>query len=183
MNKTAIILAEGFEEVEGLTAVDLLRRAGIVCDMLSLDDAPVVVGSHGIEVRADLGFSAADFDSYDGVILPGGLKGTRRLSEDARVIELLQRFHAAGKLTAAICAGPTVLGQAGILQGLRAVCYPGVEDRLTGATTGTEAAVTDGTVITSRGMGTSVPFGLAIVRYFQGEEAAEALARKVVWQN
>ncbi|MBQ9413204.1 MAG: DJ-1/PfpI family protein [Oscillospiraceae bacterium] len=181
MKKTAILLASGFEEVEALTAVDLLRRAGVQCDMVSLDGNATVTGSHGIAVGADLGFNAADFDGYDGVILPGGMPGTTHLGDDPRVLELLRRFAAAGKLTAAICAAPTVLGKAGLLRGKTAVCYPGMEDGLTGATVGTHPVERDGCVITSRGVGTAIPFALALAAYFCGEAKAEALAKSVVY--
>ena len=180
MIRLALILAEGFEEVEALTPVDLLRRAGIGCDMVSLSGGASVVGSHGVGILADAAWDAADFGAYDGVILPGGLRGTQRLLADARVEALLQRYFAEGKLTAAIGAAPTVLAQAGLLAGKRAICYPGMEDRLTGAVVTAERAVRDGTVITSRGMGTSIPFGLALVEYYLGKEAADALAAKIV---
>lgn len=183
MSSVALILAEGFEEVEALTPVDLLRRAKIVCDTVSLHGKRTVVGSHGIAVKADKRWEEADFDAYDGVILPGGLAGAKRLMGDARVEALLRRFAGAGKLTAAICAAPTVLAKAGLLEGRRAVCYPGLEDRLFGATVCYDPAVRDGTVITGRGMGASVPFGLALVAYFEGQDTAEALAAKIVYRK
>ena len=182
MKKTAILFAEGLEEVEGLTVVDLLRRAGIQCDLVSLDGNSTVQGSHGIAVGADRAFSGTDFDSYDGVILPGGMPGTTRLKDDPRVAELLRRFFESGRLTAAICAAPTVLAKAGLLEGRTAVCYPGMEDGLTGATVGSHTVERDGTVLTSRGMGTAMDFGLALVAYFAGAEQAEALAKAVVYR-
>lgn len=183
MKKTAMILAEGFEEVEALTAVDLLRRAGIGCDMVALADEELVTGSHGIGVRADRSYTGTDLAEYDGVILPGGLKGTEKLAADERLLALLRRFAAEGKLTAAICAAPTVLAKAGLLEGRKAICYPGMEEKLTGAELCYEPAVRDGTVITGRGMGASVPFGLELVSYFEGPERARELAEKVVWQG
>lgn len=183
MDKLVLILAEGFEEVEALTPVDLLRRAKIVCETVSLASERLVPGSHGIPVLADRSWDDTDFDSYDGVILPGGLKGTQRLLEDPRVEALLRRFGTAGKLTAAICAAPTVLCKAGLLAGRRAICYPDKEEELSGAILAREAVVQDGTVITSRGMGTSLPFGLKIVEYFRGKDAADALAAKIVYKE
>ena len=182
MKKTAILFAPGYEEVEALTAVDLLRRAGVTCDIISLDGSAAVTGSHGITVGADRGFDAADLSDYDGLVLPGGLKGTQNLASDGRVLTLLREFADAGKLTAAICAAPTVLGKAGVLKGKRAVCYPGMEDQLTGAVIGEEAVVTDGAVITSRGLGTAIPFALALVEYFAGAERAGELARSIVFR-
>lgn len=182
MKRTAMLFANGFEEVEALTAVDLLRRAEIVCDIVSLDGAATITGSHGIVVGADKGFGETDFTAYDALILPGGQPGTNNLAADERVLELLRSFHGAGKLTAAICAAPTVLAKAGLLSGKRAVCYPGLEDRLTGATAGTESVAVDGTVITSRGVGTAIPFALALVEYLDSRERADALAKAVVYR-
>lgn len=182
MKKTAILFAPGYEEVEALTVVDLLRRADILCDIVALDGGETVTGSHGIVVWADRKFNEMDFSAYDGVILPGGLKGTQNLGSDGRVLSLLREFAAAGKLTAAICAAPTVLARAGVLEGKRAVCYPGMEQQLTGAAAGEEPVVTDGTVITSRGVGTAIPFGLALVEYLDSAARAEELAKAIVYR-
>ena len=133
MKKTAILFAQGFEEVEALTVVDLLRRAKIGCDIISLAGSDCVTGAHGIRIGADRSFSETDFSPYDAVILPGGMPGTTNLAADERVLALLRSFAAAGKLTGAICAAPTVLAKAGLLQGRKACCYPGMEDQLTGA--------------------------------------------------
>lgn len=182
MKKTAMLFADGFEEVEALTVVDLLRRAEIVCDIVALDGAAEITGSHGITVRADKGFDAVSVDGYDALLLPGGQPGTTNLGNDERVLALLRAFHAAGKLTAAICAAPTVLAKAGLLDGKRATCYPGLEDKLTGATPCTESVVEDGTVITSRGVGTAIPFALALVAYLDSSERADALAKAIVYR-
>ena len=181
MKKTAVLFATGYEEVEALTVVDLLRRAKIGCDMISLEDQDRVTGSHGIGIYMDAKFSETDFSRYDGVILPGGMPGTKNLASDSRVLALLRSFAGEGKLTAAICAAPTVLAKAGLLAGKKAVCYPGMEDQLTGAKVSYDPVAVDGTVITSRGLGTAIPFGLSIVQYFTGEERAEALSASVVY--
>ena len=183
MAKTALLLAEGFEEVEALTPADLLRRAKIGCELVALGKKKRVEGSHGIRVTADRLFDETDFEDYDGLILPGGMAGTKRLLADERLKALLRRFAAEGKLTAAICAAPTVLGQAGLLEGRCAVCYPGLEEGLIGAAVCRESAVRDGTVITGRGMGASVPFALALVEYFTDRETADALAAKIVYER
>ena len=162
MKKTAILFAEGYEEVEALTVVDLLRRAKIGCDIVAMKEVDEVTGSHGISVRADRRFSQLTPEEYDGLILPGGLRGVNNLAADERVLALLRDFAAAGKLTAAICAGPTVLAKAGLLEGRKACCYPGMEDQLTGAVASTESVVEDGSIITSRGLGTAIPFALAL---------------------
>ena len=182
MYKVAVILAGGFEEVEAIAPVDLLRRAKIDCVTVSLTGERLVSSSRAIPVMADRSWDELVFDAYDGVVLPGGLAGTEKLLADERVIALLRRYAAEGKLTAAICAAPTVLAKAGLLEGRRAICYPGLEEKLSGAIVTCESVVRDGTVITSRGMGTSVPFGLALVEYFLGKEAADALAAKIVYK-
>ena len=182
MKKTAMLFANGFEEVEALTVVDLLRRAAITCDIVSVDGTATVTGSHGVSVGADKAFSETPFDEYDALLLPGGQPGTNNLAADGRVLRLLQDFNAAGKLTAAICAAPTVLAKAGLLNGRRAACYPGLEDGLTGAIAVAEPVVTDGTVVTSRGVGTALDFALALVTYLDSAESADKLARAVVYR-
>ena len=182
MKRTAILFAEGYEEVEALTVVDLLRRAEIGCGIVAGGRGVEVTGSHGIRVGADKTLSQLVMEEYDGLILPGGLRGVNNLAADERVIDLLRRFAEAGKLTAAICAGPTVLAKAGLLQGRKACCYPGMEDELTGAVACTDAVVADGSIITSRGLGTAIPFALALVAYFCGEKQAQALAKSIVFQ-
>ncbi len=183
MEKLAIFMADGCEEIEGLTVVDLLRRAGIPIEMLSLQDSTQVRGSHGIVFEADLTLEQADLSAYTGIVLPGGMPGTTHLKENPLVRDAVKTFAAAGKLVAAICAAPTVLGSCGVLNGKAAICYPGLEDQLTGAVVRKEPVVEDGNLITSRGMGTAIPFGLAIVARFQGQAAAEALAEKIVFQQ
>ena len=182
MKKTAILFAQGFEEVEALTVVDLLRRAKIGCDIISLADSDCVTGAHGIRIGADRSFSETDFSPYDAVILPGGMPGTTNLAADERVLALLRNFADAGKLTATICAAPTVLAKAGLLKDKKAVCYPGMEEQLTGAKVSFDPVAVDGTVITSRGLGTAIPFALSIVEYFEGQGRAEALASSVVYR-
>ena len=182
MKKTAILFAEGYEEVEALTVVDLLRRAKIGCDIVAVKEVDEVTGSHGISVRADKTLSQLEVEQYDGLILPGGLRGVNNLAADERVLALLRDFAAAGKLTDAICAGPTVLAKAGLLEGRKACCYPGMEDQLTGAVASTESVVEDGSIITSRGLGTAIPFALALVAYFSGEAQAQTLAKSIVFQ-
>ena len=183
MDKLAIFMANGCEEIEGLTVVDLLRRAGIPIDMVSIHMESKVTGSHGIAFETDVTAAEADWSSYTGVVLPGGMPGTNRLKEDACVRRVVQEYAAAGKLVAAICAAPTVLGDCGVLEGKNATCYPdpALEKQLTGAHFRTDATVLDGNLLTSRGMGTAIPFGLAIVAYCRGEDAARKLAEKIVF--
>ncbi len=183
MSKLCIFMADGVEEVEALAVVDLVRRAGIDIDMVSIMGKSRIEGSHKILIEADRLLEDMDPSDYDGLICPGGLKGTNNLKADKRVAELIVKFKDEGKLTAAICAAPTVLGAAGILEGKNATCYPGMEDGLTGANKLTDKVVCDGTIITSRGMGTAIDFGLAIVEYFKDEKAANELAEKIVYKR
>ncbi len=181
MSKLLLLLAEGFEEVEALTTADLLRRAGLDCDLCALGASLHVCGSHRILVTADLLFQQVDPEDYDGIILPGGMPGTRHLAAEEGVRRLLRKYCSEGKLTAAICAAPTVLAEAGLLNGKKAVCYPGMEEQLSGAEVLTSQSVTDGSIITGRGLGAAIPFALEIVRYYMGAETALKLAQQIVY--
>lgn len=179
--KIGIMVADGYEEVEMLTVVDLLRRESLICDIISVTGNKELTSSHKVTVLADVMFADADFDSYDALVIPGGMPGTINLGKHAGVCEQLKKAYADGKLVAAICAAPTVFGSLGILEGKRAICYPGMEDGLTGANVTVEPVVADGNIITSRGMGTAIDFALAILAYFEGKEAAASLAEKIVY--
>ncbi len=183
MSKVGIFMADGCEEIEGLTVVDLLRRAGVEITMISITDSTKVTGAHDIVFEADAVKADVDFASLDGIILPGGMPGTLNLGADETVVSTIKEFAKSGKLVAAICAAPSVLGDNGILSGKSATCYPGFENRLTGAKVKTRVqAVRDGNIITSRGMGTAIPFGLAIISYFSGKQAAKFMAQSVVYE-
>lgn len=181
MDKLVICMADGCEEIEGLTVVDLLRRAEIPVDMVSVGAERRVTGSHGIVFEADTTADAADWDAYAGIILPGGMPGTLNLKKNECVRKAVEAYNRDGKLVAAICAAPTVLADCGVLSGRAATCYPGLEDQLTGAAFRTDAVVLDGHILTSRGLGTAIPFALAIVAYCKDRNAAEALSRKIVY--
>lgn len=180
--KIGMMVANGYEEVEMLTVVDLLRRAGMTCDIISVSGEKELTSSHKVTVIADLLYEEADFDSYDALAIPGGMPGTTNLGAHAGVCEQLKKAYADGRMIAAICAAPTVFGKLGLLEGKKAICYPGMEDQLTGVEVTYEPAVRDGNIITSRGMGTAIDFGLAIIAYYEGEEAAAALAEKIVYE-
>ncbi len=183
MQKTAIFLADGFEEIEALTVVDLLRRAGIEITMVSIMEGRSVYGSHRIGVEADTVLTGFNFDDIDMIILPGGQPGTTNLYACEVLKEKINEFNAAGKMLAAICAAPTVYGRMELLEGKKATCYPGCEADLKGADYQTTEVAKDGNFITSRGMGTAIPFGLAIIEHFQGTGAAEDMARKIVYRS
>jgi len=180
MNKTAwTILADGFEEVEAITPIDLLRRAGIEVTVLGLSGREIK-GSHSIIVKTDASFSLQG-PLPDAVILPGG-PGHKNLLNSAAVIEFVQKMFQEKRLCAAICAAPSVFGKAGILMGKKATCFPGYEDKLANATFVDVPVVTDGTVITSRGAGTAVPFSLEIIGYLMGSHAAESVASTIIYK-
>ena len=182
MSKTGIFMANGCEEIEGLTVVDILRRAGLEIEMISINETTSVTGSHNITFLADTVFEDVNFDEFDAVVLPGGMPGTLNLGGHAGVNSVIKNFAENGKLVAAICAAPSVLGAAGILEGKNAVCHPGFEEKLTGAVTSEETAVTDGSIITSRGMGTAIDFALSIVKYLKDEDTVIDLKKKLVYQ-
>ena len=183
MAKTAIFLADGFEEIEALTVVDLLRRAGIEITMASIMGRKSVTGSHNITVESDVLLEDVDFDGIDMIILPGGQPGTRNLGACDKLKDQISSFNQKGKMLAAICAAPTVYGKMGILDGKKACCYPGCEVDLGSADVQTTEVTKDGNFITSRGMGTAIPFGLAIIEHFQGKEAADEMAAKIVYNK
>lgn len=181
MKKIAIFMADGLEEIEGLTVVDILRRAEIDVTMVSISKKKEVTGSHNIKFQADKLFGEVNFEEIDGVVLPGGMPGTTNLMNHAGVKEIIKKFATDEKLVSAICAAPSVLGQAGILEGKKATCYPGFEDQMTGAVPCSDKVVQDGNVITSRGMGTAIPFALALTGYFLGQEAADELGASIMY--
>ncbi|MBR4450945.1 MAG: DJ-1/PfpI family protein [Clostridia bacterium] len=169
-----MFFAPGFEETEAVASLDVIRRAGI--DVRSVGvGSKHISGSHGISVNCDMDAEEATFTGLDGVILPGGMPGTLNLEKSERVNEAVDFCFSNGKLVAAICAAPSVLGKKGLLKGKSAVCYPGFEQYLEGADIPDKYVVTSGNVITARGMGSAVEFGLAIAAYFKGEAAAGEL--------
>ena len=181
MSKVLIFMAEGHEEIEALTVVDLLRRAGIDIYTVSITGEKKVTGSHGIITVCDKLIETVNFDDADMLVLPGGMPGTIHLGECELLMDQVHGFNTSKKGLAAICAAPTVFGKAGLLEGKTATCYPGMEGDLKGANTSTDAVCHDGHIITSRGMGTAIPFALEIIRTFQGDEAAEKLAKSIVY--
>lgn len=183
MNRIGIFMADGCEEIEGLTVVDIARRAGIEIDMISITGKAEVTSSHKVTFQTEITKEQADFSRYDGIVLPGGMPGTLNLGADDTVNEVIKKYAEEGKMVAAICAAPSVLGQAGLLEGKKATCHPGFEDKLTGATFLEDAVVRDGNIITSRGMGTAIPFALEIVRYFMDEETVDKVKAGLVYRG
>lgn len=183
MSKLGIFMADGCEEIEGLTVVDLVRRAGIEIEMISVSGNDTVTGSHKIAFGTDVKKADADYASYDGIVLPGGMPGTTHLMEDETVNRVIKEFAQDGKLVAAICAAPSVLGNAGLLEGKTATCYPGVEGKLTGANFVTNSVAKDGNIITSRGLGTAIDFAAEIVAYLLDKDAAKSLKESIVYHS
>jgi protein deglycase len=179
MAKVLVPLAEGCEELEAVTLIDLLRRAGIEVVAAGLKPG-TVRASRGVQLVPDMTLDAALDDDYDMVVLPGGMPGAAHLKEDARILRLLKKIAAEGKYTAAICAAPMVLAEAGVLDGKQATSYPGFLDALPGVTLRTEAVVQDGTVLTSRGPGTAMDFALALVEVLAGAEKRQQVEAALV---
>ena len=181
MPSVLIPLAEGFEEIEAVTIVDILRRAGLDVVTASLRDT-AVKGAHDITVTADSTLDDALLRDYDMVVLPGGMPGTNHLDDDARVHEILKKTAESGKFIGAICAAPKVLANAKLLEGKKATSYPGFLDKMNlPNTTYTGGAVEkDGKVITSRGPGTAMDFALAIIEAFEGREKRNTIEKALV---
>jgi protein deglycase len=172
--------AEGFEEIEAISVVDVLRRAGIETRMVSVTGSLPVTGSHGITVNTDVLFHEALYDDAQMLVLPGGLPGAHNLFAHKGLVDKLLQFSQLGKPLAAICAAPYILGELGILAGEKATCYPGFEKHLKGAEVVTEQAVISGNIITGRGAGPAIGFALKIVEYLQGKSLADALKLKML---
>jgi len=167
MKRVLVPLAEGFEELEAVTIIDILRRAGVEVVVASLAGSPVT-GSHGIRLAADTPLGALVEQDFDMIALPGGMPGAEHLKNDPRIADIVRRLNAAGHPVAAICAAPMVLAAAGVLEGRRATSYPGF---LAGATG--DAVVVDENVITSRGPGTALDFALELVEALMGPAARQ----------
>ncbi len=175
-----VFLAEGFEEVEALTPVDILRRAGKEVVTVGVG-GKTVAGSHGIPVTADItADEAVPGSGLEGVILPGGMPGTLNLEKSEFVSNAIHYCADKGLLLAAICAAPSVLGKAGLLKGKRAVCYDGFEKYLDGAAVGNEAVCNDGNVITACGASAALKFAIAITEYLCGKDVSENIARGIL---
>lgn len=175
-------MADGCEEIEALTVVDIARRAGIEVAMISITGEKTVKGAHGIDFNTDIPAEFMDFEMLDGIVLPGGMPGTLNLGANKYVLQTIIDFNCKDKLVSAICAAPSVLGEAGLLKGKLATSYPGFEDKLIGAKTSTNPVVVDGNIITSRGMGTAIEFALEIVRYLLDDKNADELGKSIIWK-
>ncbi|QQR89592.1 MAG: DJ-1/PfpI family protein [Myxococcales bacterium] len=178
MSNACLLLAEGFEEIEAITVLDVLRRANIDIAAVGVDSESVL-GAHGIKVQTDLTMPQAVDRNWDVVILPGGLPGAQKLTQSKEVQKLIKKQHQQSKNIAAICAAPMALAKAGVLTGKQATCYPGFESYLKegNATFHKQDVVVDGTITTSRGPGTALAFALELVAQLKGKNIADELAK------
>lgn len=173
MKTAAIFLIDGFEETEALTTVDILRRGGVVVTTASLTGRQEVISKNKITVRADAMFDDVKAHNFDMLILPGG---TLNIKDHDGLQELVKKYHAEGKLIAAICAAPAALGRAGVLAGKTAVCYPGLESHLKGAKIGTHIVETDGNITTAKGPAVTPFFALKLLEILEGKAMADEVA-------
>ncbi|MCI8708176.1 MAG: DJ-1/PfpI family protein [Dorea sp.] len=182
MIKVNVLLADGFEEIEALAVVDLLRRAQVYVGTVSVMDDYMVHGAHGISVQAEDLFDEVDFAETDALILPGGMPGTTNLKEHEGVRKVTAELAEKGKIIGAICAAPTVLSDLGLLKGKRVTCYPSVETDIQGAVIMKAPVVSDGNIITSRGAGTAIDFALELIAVLVGKERALSVAESIVYR-
>lgn len=179
MSKVYAFLADGFELIEALAVVDVLRRASVEVVTVSIGSSKEVASAQSVTVIADTLFEQNDYSDADVLFLPGGMPGTRNLEAHEGLKKILCKQYDAGKTVAAICAAPSVFGHYGFLEGRMATCFPGFESELKGATYSKEKVVEDGNVITSRGMGTAIDLGLALTKRLLFAERADDLAKKI----
>lgn len=192
--KAAIFFATGFEEIEAVTIIDVLRRGGVPVTMISISGNEVVEGAHGIPIRCTDLFYMMDYSVFDMLILPGGMPGTANLAKHEGLCQLLVDFNVEAlklaeaqkeqtKKIAAICAAPSVLGQLGILEGKKATCYPGFEDKLTGCQVVNQAVVKDGHIITANGAASALAFAFEVLKEFVSEDEVVQLASAMLYKQ
>ena len=177
--KVVVPLAEGFEEIEFSTIVDILRRAEIDVTVAGLKEG-IINGAHGVRVTPDTSLDKIRADDFDVIILPGGNPGFVNLGKSEKVLKLVKEMYDRNKYVTAICGAPSVLAKAGVIQGKRATIFPGMEDTLTGAQYSGERVVIEDKIITSQGPGTAMEFAIKLVEVLEGKTKADAVATKVL---
>ena len=177
--KVVVPLAEGFEEIEFSTIIDILRRAEIDVTVAGLKEG-IINGAHGVRVTPDTSLDKIKADDFDVIILPGGNPGFVNLGKSEKVLKLVREMYDRNKYVTAICGAPSVLAKAGVIQGKRATIFPGMEDTLTGAQYSDERVVIEGKIITSQGPGTAMEFAIKLVEVLEGKTKADAVATKVL---
>lgn len=183
MAKVYAMIANGTEETECLTVVDLLKRAGNQVIIVSVEKDKEILSSHGIRITADQTIQKTDFKDADSIFLPGGMPGSERLSDSQKLTNALIQLDSQNKVIAAICAAPAVvLGRHGLLAGKRCTCFPGFEKELEDAYLVSERVVTDGNIVTSKGLGTAIDLGLELIRIFQGQAISDKIASQIQYR-
>lgn len=176
-----VLLSPGFEEIEAVTAIDILRRAGVNVSVAGLEP-DFVHGSHRIVIKCDLFFDEINIGDYDCLLLPGGQPGTNNMKSNTAVLEIVRAFQSRKKWIAAICAAPTVLYEAGILANKQVTSYPAEQPVFEQARYRSDNIVIDDNIITSRGVGTAIDFALKMVEILKGKEQRDQLAEKILWK-
>lgn len=180
MKKVLIHFAEGFEEIEAITPIDVLRRAGCEVVTVSVTGNSEVTSTRGLTLLADKHFVEAEYEDADMIVLPGGQPGANNLNRHEGLKKQIRQFHDQGKFVAAICAAPLVLGSTGILKGKRATCYPGTESQLTGATCTGNGVERDGHIITGKGPGFALDFSLLLAEVLTGKDKANEVRKAML---
>ena len=178
-----VFLATGFEDIEAIAPVDIMRRAGLEVQTVSITGEEIVTSAHGVGIASDLLLSDVDFSSAEMLVLPGGLPGSTNLDACKPLTEAIKRHFESGGPIAAICAAPLVYGHLGLLKGRRATCYPGVERELAGATYTAAIVECDGNIITGKGPAAAFEFGYTIVDFFLGEGASQPLRQGMIYKE
>ena len=181
MKKVLVYLAPGFEEIEAVTIIDLLRRANIEVTVAGLEHHSVV-GSHGITIMTDIYYKAVDPNEYNFLVLPGGQPGADNLKKDQIVLETIRDFQMKNKLIGAICAAPTILWEAGILENKKITSYPSEKTVFKTAVYEESSVVKDDNIITSRGVGTAIDFALTLIGEIKGDDVKRETAEKILWK-
>lgn len=180
MKKIAVHLAEGFEEIEALSIIDILRRADLDTLSVSITKSKLVEGAHGIKVEADVLFEEVNYDNIDMLVLPGGMPGTTNLEGHEDLKKKIIEFDIDEKWIGAICAAPSILGKMAMLEDRKATCYPGFEKSILGGKLSNDAVVLDRNIITSQGPATAMEFSLKLVELLKGQEKAEELSKALL---
>lgn len=177
-----VFLADGFEDIEALAPIDILRRGGVEVTTVSIMGSDYVESAHGVQMKADAKFEdIANFDDADLLLLPGGMPGASNLGNHKGVCDALIQQNDKGKYIGAICAAPMVLGKLGIVEGKRATCYPGFEKYLTGAEYTADLYTIDGNIITGRGPAAALPYGYALLSLFAGRDAIKTIEDGMIY--
>ncbi|AYD40739.1 DJ-1 family protein [Clostridium fermenticellae] len=181
MKKALVLFADGFEEIEALTVVDVLRRGGVRSVICSADDNKCISGAHDVIVKSDMSLCDIDESEYDALIVPGGMPGAENLKNNDRVINLIKKFNNENKILGAICAGPIVFEKAGILGNMKATSYPGFKEKLNARTyIENELVVQDGNIITSRGPATAAYFSLKVLENLEGKGVSDSVKKDML---